>query len=79
MNARCPALAPCCRLSTVREADCISVVFKGRMVEQGTHEELMARPQGSYSRLVRNQLQRGKTTRTSRLNLATVAEEEAAA
>jgi ATP-binding cassette subfamily B protein len=43
------------RLSTVRDADLILVLEKGRIVEQGSHEELMER-QGLYFYLSSQQL-----------------------
>lgn len=46
------------RLSTVRHADQIVVLEKGFVVEQGTHEALVAR-RGAYFDLVKNQLELG--------------------
>jgi ATP-binding cassette subfamily B protein len=42
------------RLSTVRAADLILVIEAGRVVEQGTHPELLAR-RGRYAELYRTQ------------------------
>jgi ATP-binding cassette subfamily B protein len=42
------------RLSTVRDADTILVMNHGRIVEQGTHEELLAR-HGFYAELYESQ------------------------
>jgi ATP-binding cassette subfamily B protein len=47
------------RLSTVRDADKIIVIDKGRIVEEGTHQSLTAK-RGKYYELVRNQLELGK-------------------
>nr|CAB3473239.1 unnamed protein product [Digitaria exilis] len=49
------------RLSTVKNADVISVLQNGKMVEQGSHVELMKIPGGSYSKLVHLQGTQGKT------------------
>ncbi|RDX69267.1 ABC transporter B family member 21, partial [Mucuna pruriens] len=46
------------RLSTVRNADMIAVIHRGKMVEKGTHVELTKDPEGAYSQLIR--LQEGK-------------------
>lgn len=46
------------RLSTVKNADNIIVLDKGRVVEQGTHSELTNR-RGYYYNLVKNQLELG--------------------
>ncbi|XVF40227.1 hypothetical protein PTKIN_Ptkin01aG0094700 [Pterospermum kingtungense] len=47
------------RLTTIRNADMIAVVHQGKLVEKGTHEELIRDPEGAYSQLVR--LQEGAT------------------
>lgn len=46
------------RLSTVKNADNIVVLDKGKIIEQGTHTEL-TRSKGEYYQLVKNQLELG--------------------
>ncbi len=48
------------RLSTIRTADRICIVDGGRIVESGTHEELMQDSEGAYRRLV--ELQQGQVS-----------------
>ncbi|KAG2693172.1 hypothetical protein I3760_08G084800 [Carya illinoinensis] len=40
------------RLSTVRNADMIAVIQQGKIVEKGSHSELINNPNGAYSQLI---------------------------
>ncbi|KAI4968971.1 hypothetical protein ZWY2020_046301 [Hordeum vulgare] len=40
------------RLTTVRNVDCISVIQQGKIVEQGSHDELVLNLDGAYSQLI---------------------------
>lgn len=48
------------RLSTIKNADKIVVMGKGIILEQGTHNELLAKPDGAYAGLVHAQEIRGR-------------------
>jgi len=48
------------RLSTIRRADAIVVLERGRVVEMGRHDELLARTEGVYSALYQLQLLEGR-------------------
>ncbi|CDY35168.1 BnaA09g18050D [Brassica napus] len=40
------------RLTTIRTANMIAVVQQGKIIEKGTHEEMIQDPEGAYSQLV---------------------------
>uniref|UniRef100_A0A7N0REW6 ABC transporter B family member 9 n=1 Tax=Kalanchoe fedtschenkoi TaxID=63787 RepID=A0A7N0REW6_KALFE len=54
------------RLTTIQNAGLIAVVHQGKIVEQGTHAELIKDPEGAYSQLV--QLQQGGADTTQHEN-----------
>jgi ATP-binding cassette, subfamily B (MDR/TAP), member 1 len=62
------------RLSTIRDAHCIFVMGGGRVLEKGTHEELLSKQDGHYSRLVQAQTLREKQETIDELNSDKLAE-----
>ncbi|KAH9620345.1 hypothetical protein KSS87_015948 [Heliosperma pusillum] len=48
------------RLSTIRDADVIAVIHQGRLVEKGSHAELLSDPEGAYSQLIHLQAKEGR-------------------
>ena len=51
------------RLSTIRRADAIIVLERGRVVEMGRHDQLLAAPEGTYATLYQMQLLEGRRDR----------------
>jgi len=47
------------RLSTIRNVDKIYVLEQGQITESGTHQQLSAKADGTYSNLLRMQLETG--------------------
>ncbi|MFK8005056.1 MAG: ABC transporter ATP-binding protein [Saprospiraceae bacterium] len=45
------------RLATIREVDCIFVIDQGKIIEQGTHDELSAIENGAYAGLAKLQFE----------------------
>lgn len=43
------------RLSTVTDCDNIIILDQGRVIEQGTHDELLAKPNGYYANVWNSQ------------------------
>ena len=52
------------RLSTIRNADVIYVIVGGKVVEQGTHDDLIAKDNGAYRSLVDSQERRTSVRNT---------------
>jgi ATP-binding cassette subfamily B protein len=49
-------------MATIQRLDRILVFDDGRVIEDGTHAELLARPDGAYRRLLEAQIGSGEIT-----------------
>ncbi|KAJ4835578.1 ABC transporter B member 11 [Turnera subulata] len=49
------------RLTTVKNADMIAVIHRGKIIEKGTHSELVEDPEGAYSQLISLQEMRNQS------------------
>eukprot|EP00898_Chlorokybus_atmophyticus_P004111 jgi/Chlat1/4700/Chrsp3S05626 len=65
------------RLSTIRTASRICVVQRGSIIEEGTHHELISRPDSAYSALVRLQEASAEKNRAALEAAESAAQEEA--
>lgn len=65
------------RLSTIRNADYIYVLDNGSIVEEGTHETLMAKEEGKYQAMVKKQqLESTSNDKDEQMNMKQVIEED---
>jgi len=64
------------RLSTLHRADRLVVLEQGRMVEEGQHDELMAR-QGAYWRLYEAQARQAQADQEAMLGVGRTSKEDA--
>ena len=65
------------RLTTIRNADHIYVLDNGRVLEEGTHETLMAKDDGKYQAMVkRQQIERINDDHDGLMNMEQILEKE---